>query len=128
MRITCRVAPIVAMALAVGCNDRGETSSRQSPLVAVTASTLDRWLGKWSGPEGTFLVISKKEDHYHVTIQSLDGPASYAGKQVEDRIEFERNGKTESIRATDGKGTGMKWLQDKTNCLTINLSEGFCRD
>jgi hypothetical protein len=34
----------------------------------------------------------------------------------------------ESIRATDGPATGMKWLSDKSNCLTIRSGEGYCRD
>jgi len=36
--------------------------------------------------------------------------------------------KTETIRATDGAGTGMKWLADRKDCLVVTVgSEGFCR-
>lgn len=42
--------------------------------------------------------------------------------------EVERNGHTESIRAAGGGETGMKWLLDKKNCLTLQAGEGFCRD
>jgi len=35
---------------------------------------------------------------------------------------------TESIRATDGEQTGMKWLREKANCLTVRSGEGYCRD
>jgi hypothetical protein len=39
-----------------------------------------------------------------------------------------RDGTTETIRATDGAGTGMKWLANKTDCLVVTVgSEGFCR-
>jgi hypothetical protein len=31
------------------------------------------------------------------------------------------------LRATDGAGTGMKWLADKTDCLVVAPGEGFCR-
>jgi len=34
----------------------------------------DQWLGKWIGPEGTFLVISRSADKCTIQIQSLDGP------------------------------------------------------
>ena len=34
----------------------------------------------------------------------------------------------ETITATDGEATGMKWLLDKQNCLTVRSGEGYCRD
>ena len=53
----------------------------------------------------------------------------YKGTGRGDHISFERNGKTETIRATDGDGTGMKWLAGKKDCLVITKeSEGYCRD
>ena len=64
---------------------------------------------------------------YEVTIQNLDGARRFPGIGVGERIEFDRDGVKESLRATDGAGTGMKWLADKSNCLTIRLGEGFCR-
>ena len=39
-----------------------------------------------------------------------------------------RDGRAESIAATTGDETGMKWLAGKTNCLTIKVGEGYCRD
>ena len=86
------------------------------------------WVGKWIGPEGTFLELSEKDGAYQVTIQSLDGPATFDAVAIEDRVEFQRNGMTEAIRATSGAETGMKWLLDKKDCLTIKTGEGFCRD
>jgi hypothetical protein len=89
---------------------------------------ISAYQGQWNGPEGTFLALHKVADGYEVTIQSLDGLAKYQGRSVQDRIEFERDGATESIRVTDGQATGMKWLAEKENCLTIKVGEGFCRD
>lgn len=91
------------------------------------ASGPDAWLGKWMGPEGTFMAIEKADAGYQLTISDLDGMKFYQGKRAGDGIEFERAGKTESIHATDGKATGMKWLADKANCLTIHAGEGYCR-
>lgn len=136
-RPSCHPLLIVAIALSVGCSDRGESPSKQPPDAIGdapadkpqdTPQPLDLWLGQWNGPEGTFLIVAKNEDRYRITIQTLDGPTSYDAEAVGDHIEFERDGKRESIRATNGKDTGMKWLQDKTTCLTIKLGEGFCRD
>ena len=133
---TMRVSALVGLLLASGCQyrDPGESASlppasshlpTREPAV-VRAS--DQWLGPWTGPEGTSLQLSQAGDGYAVVIQSLDGPATYAGKAVGDHIEFTRDGRTESIRASDGKGTGMKWLAEKTDCLTITKGEGYCRD
>ena len=96
--------------------------------VAATANHLSDWLGRWTGPEGTFLQLDAKGSGYAITLQSLDGPSQYAGTAAGDHIVFERAGATETIRASDGKGTGMKWLLEKTDCLTIRPGEGFCRD
>jgi hypothetical protein len=88
----------------------------------------DKWLGQWTGPEGTFLRLDGGDGKYQVTIQDLDGPKTFQGRADGDQIRFDRNGVTESIHATNGVDTGMKWLTDKSNCLTIKPGEGFCRD
>ena len=97
-------------------------------MAAPAAATgTDAWIGKWMGPEGTFLDVEKSDAGYQLTISDLDGLKFFQGKRAGEAIEFERKGKTESLKATDGKATGMKWLADKTNCLTIHAGEGFCR-
>ena len=93
-----------------------------------TATGPDAWLGTWTGPEGTSLAIEAKDDGYQLTIRNLDGLRFFGGQRDGDAITFEREGKRETIRATDGKATGMKWLADKKNCLTVHASEGYCRD
>lgn len=98
------------------------------PDMAPAAATgTDAWIGKWMGPEGTFLDVEKSDAGYQLTISDLDGLKFFQGKRAGEAIEFERKGKTESLKATDGKATGMKWLADKSNCLTIHAGEGFCR-
>lgn len=73
-------------------------------------------------------MLAKNGTKYAVEMHSLDGPATYEGTAVGDRIEFQRDGKSESIHAGNGQETGMKWLLDKKNCLIIRTGEGFCRD
>src|SRR5579863_5365006 len=130
---------LLMIAVLTGCKDRyqpadksssiGGNPSRQSTAaVPATNNVTDRWLGKWTGPEGTYLVLSKNADKYVVQINSLDGPATYEGTSTGERIEFQRDGKTESIHAGNGHDTGMKWLLEKTNCLIVKTGEGFCRD
>jgi hypothetical protein len=86
------------------------------------------WLGKWTGPEGTAMTITQAGKNYKVKLQSLDGPATYPATYSQNALHFTRNDIEETIRPTDGKGTGMKWLMDKKNCLVIQQSEGFCRN
>lgn len=107
-----------------------------SPLVSgqvETSAATDAWLGKWNGPEGTYLQLWRQKSHghgrYRITIANLDGPLLYESLgSTGDTIQFERNGITETLHAGDGKATGMKWLADKHDCLTIRQGEGYCRD
>lgn len=104
----------------------GTTASQ--PLPASASVPTDRWLGQWNGPEGTFLRLEGGSGRYDITIQDLDGPRSFTGRAVGERIEFERSGQLDTLRATDGQSTGMKWLADKKDCLTVRPGEGYCRD
>ena len=137
-----RITVIVIMVLMTACQDHNQSPAGPSPTVpgssaptspttapAASANNVtDRWLGHWNGPKGTYLLLSKSDDQYVVKIRSLDGPAIHEGVAAGDRIEFNRDGKTESIRAGSGKETGMKWLLEKRDCLIIKQSEGFCRE
>ena len=114
--------PFAILVLLAGCE---QGKGRE---VAPAAADWSAWQGRWTGPEGTFLEIGKVGDRYSITIQSLDGPSTFEGVATGDGIQFARNGQVELLHATDGPGTGMKWLQDKKNCLTVRPGEGFCRD
>ena len=122
---------LLAASLAVtfvlaGCSNGdngGSSAGSATPAVAT-----DAWLGQWNGPEGTFLRLEGGKGQYVVTIQNLDGPQTYQGGTSGVQIQFDRNGVKETIRATNGAETGMKWLSDKSTCLTIRSGEGYCRD
>ncbi len=89
----------------------------------------DQWIGKWTGPEGTYLDIVKSSDsNYVITVADLDGPKTFDGVAAQDGIQFMRDAVLETIRAGNGEDTGMKWLLDKQNCLVVKTGEGFCRD
>lgn len=92
------------------------------------APTTDGWVGKWNGPEGTYLEILGGQGHYDVTVRNLDGPRTFAGTGKGNTIVFERDGQQETLRATDGPQTGVKWLAEKKNCLTVRAGEGYCKD
>lgn len=91
------------------------------------AAWFDEWLGRWTGPEGTYLDLQRKGAAYAVTIRSLDRLSTYPARAVKDHLEFTRDGRTEALRATGGTDTGMKWLADRQRCLTVRSGEGYCR-
>jgi hypothetical protein len=114
----------------MGCSRQDSAALPSSPSPSAPerpVSAGDSWVGQWNGPEGTYLRISGGNGKYEVTVRNLDGPRSFAGTAVQDRIEFERDGVKESLRATGGQGTGMKWLADKSGCLVVRAGEGYCR-
>ena len=116
--------PFVAAALVLfGCGDRKADSAsvKKAPAPA-------DWVGAWNGPEGTFLRLDGGTGVVEITIQNLDGPRSFQGSVIGGQIHFVRDGVKETIRPTNGAETGMKWLADKSNCLTIRPGEGYCRD
>lgn len=116
-------ACVLGLALVAGCSDPDAPAAP-----ALQSIVTDGWLGRWNGPEGTFLLLEGGNGNYQVTVQNLDGPRVFAGVGVREQVRFERDGVTEFIRATDGAATGMKWLADKSTCLTIRFGEGYCRD
>ena len=130
-----KLQPFIACAMLVslvtGCQDHKSSSA---PLASASspnsnaAPFTDQWLGKWVGPEGTFLLLAGGDGKYEVTVQNLDGPQTFYGLAAGDHIVFERNGVKEQLRATNGAETGMKWLNEKSNCLTVRAGEGYCRD
>ncbi|MET0555176.1 MAG: hypothetical protein ABW221_19190 [Vicinamibacteria bacterium] len=98
------------------------------PPAPTTPPRAESWLGEWKGVEGTFLRLERKGPGYAVTIANLDGPRTFDATGAGDTVTFTRDGKSETIRATDGAGTGMKWLADRKDCLVVTAgSEGFCR-
>ncbi|WP_337179438.1 hypothetical protein [Hydrogenophaga borbori] len=115
-----------------GCSDRGADTPPPAPAPAAPtpppAPATDQWIGEWSGPEGTFVRITGGNGHYDVTVQNLDGPRTFVGMAVGDAVEFERDGKKEVLRASNGEQTGMKWLAGKKDCLKVRTGEGYCRD
>ena len=122
-KLSVWLASVVIISLVVGCNH--DEQAPNSPSVGVIQ---DQWRGQWNGPEGTFLRIPGAKGEYQIIIQNLDGPRTFSGSAVDHQIHFQRDGVQESIRATNGAATGMKWLLDKSNCLTIRSGEGYCRD
>ena len=80
-------------------------ASTQAPAPTTVVPRADAWLGEWKGVEGTFLRLERKGAGYAVTIANLDGPRTFDATAAGDTVTFDRDGKTETIRATDAAGT-----------------------
>jgi hypothetical protein len=133
-KIDFRIDTLALVVLMAGCQGQEASSAGAvtgSPSTAKSA-LFQTWIGKWDGPEGTYLILSRassaKNDKYLIEIRDLDGSKTFEGVPSGDRILFTRNGNAESIHAGDGEEAGMKWLLDKKQCLVIKHGEGFCRD
>lgn len=125
------LALFTLMLFIIGCTEQNAdpaTTTEVSSSSTRTEHATDKWLGQWNGPEGTFLKIAGGNGTYEITIRNLDGPRIYKGNGIDGQIRFYRGGVEEWLHATNGTDTGMKWLTDKSNCLTVRPGEGYCRD
>ena len=119
---------VAVSASLVGC---GKSNQTPGPAVVNPANVVDAstpLLGRWNGPEGTFLLLEGEGGKYVVTVQNLDGPRTFDGKEEGGKITFLRDGKMTTIQPTNGAGTGMKWLAGRKDCIVIAPGEGYCRD
>jgi hypothetical protein len=109
-----------------------------SPEVANPGeAAVQKLLGKWDGPEGTYLSVNEKMGadgkqqlprKFEVEIKDLDKAEKFEGTAKDGTIEFTRKGKTESVKAATGTETGMKGFEKETNCVVVTKgSEGFCK-
>ncbi len=130
-RQTAVMLPI-ALALAA-CGKQAEAPlpapTPSKPASAPTATeSPDRWIGRWQGPEGTFVEVASESGAYRVTVQNLDGLRRFEARAAPGGgLSFVRDGVTETLRAGNGAATGMKWLADKQDCLVVRAGEGYCR-
>lgn len=107
--------------------NKAESSSISVQHLQPSIAPAGDLLGKWDGPEGTYLNLSQSADKFIIEIQDLDTRHTYEGSAIDNQIEFRRNGQIEKIRKGSGVDTGMKWLNGKQNCLVIKSGEGYCR-
>lgn len=130
MNSRCTLVVLALTLPLMGCGKQDGAPESASQTVSApeqAALESDRWVGQWNGPEGTYVRISGSDGKYEVVIQNLDGARAFPGTAAGDRIEFDRDGVKESLRATNGQETGMKWLLEKSECLTVRTGEGYCR-
>lgn len=137
---------VVALAALAGCSGgdgdgvpRNVTVVEPGPAVLPTPeppSPSDRYVGHFVGVEGMFLDVEATPvpHRYKLTMQwDLDHRGTFIGQRhggepTSSYISFQRNGRTEELKPTDGAATGLKYLAGKAVCLTVKPGEGYCRD
>ena len=128
------IFPLAVLVLLGACkaHDQAAAPVASSAPGTAVATTPDAgstaMLGKWTGPEGTFLLVEKKDGKLAVTVQNLDGPRVFTAQSDGKQLTFVRDGKTLALTPTDGAGTGMKWLAGRKQCIVVEPGEGYCRD
>jgi hypothetical protein len=105
--------------------------NRMAGLVDPPAA--EGWIGRWKGVEGLTLTIAadpaKRPGHYQLTDRyTLDDKGVFDGVAKGNTIVFTRPDGQQVLRETEGKDTGLKYLAEKIDCLTVKAGEGYCRD
>ena len=134
----CETKTEVKNTAATSPNPAATASPAISPEVAnPSEAALQQMLGRWNGPEGTYIDIADKKGpdgkqlnprKFEIEIKNLDKAQKYEGTAKGRDIEFTRNGKTETVKTATGTETGMKGFEKETTCLVVTKgSEGFCK-
>ncbi|MDF7775882.1 hypothetical protein P1X14_11545 [Sphingomonas sp. AOB5] len=99
--------------------------------VTILPPSRDDWVGRWTGVEGTYLVVSKgaTAGSYKLEMQyTLDDKGIFDGTGSDAGIAFTRPDGKQELRASNGDATGLKYLAGKKDCLKVKDGEGYCRD
>lgn len=112
-------------------NRTAPSAPAASPLPAPSkaAPTQTKYLGRWTGVEGMYLLVSERPGG-GVTMEmqyDLDHRGTFPASVTAKGLRFTRNGVVEIAVPTDGDATGLKWLAGKKDCLTVKPGEGYCR-
>lgn len=101
-----------------------------APAESARPPVTDTWIGRWTGVDGLALdvAVGDRPGTYRLHVALMDSAGDYTGTADGDTIRFTRDGVAETIRRTSGAETGLKWLAEKKDCLTIKPGEGFCRN
>jgi hypothetical protein len=72
---------ILVLVVLMGCEGRRPPVPESS--AGATNAFFQTWIGKWDGPEGTYLMLSKEfspnDDKYLIEIRDLDGSKTFEG-------------------------------------------------
>ncbi len=118
---------VLTAALLADCSREPSPASRPTPSPSAAVAGRDL-TGRWTGVEGMVLDVRREAERYLLTMQyDLDHRGTFPARARGDALVFERDGRQLALRPTDGTATGLRYLADKTDCLTVAPGEGYCR-
>lgn len=106
---------------------------RASPAPVVATKGGDAYIGRWEGLDGRFMLIEKNVEAepapYTVTMRyDLDQPEQSFPAEMEGPSVFvQRNGGRYEFVPSDGRASSDTRLRDRTDCLSTNRGEAYCR-
>lgn len=127
-------ATVDTSAIDAMANDMPAPANASDAMITpVTPVDPAQWIGRWTGVEGMYLDIqpdpARGNGAFMLEMQySLDDMGTFPGDAVGSGIRFTRPDGTFLLTATDGEATGLRYLLDKQDCLTVTTGEGYCRD
>lgn len=127
-------ATVDTSAIDAMANDMPAPANASDAMITpVTPVDPAQWVGRWTGVEGMYLDIqpdpARGNGAFTLEMQySLDDMGTFPGDAVGSGIRFTRPDGTFLLTATDGEATGLRYLLDKQDCLTVTTGEGYCRD
>lgn len=127
-------ATVDTSAIDAMANDMPAPANASDAMITpVTPVDPAQWVGRWTGVEGMYLDIqpdpARGNGAFTLEMQySLDDSGTFPGDAVGNGIRFTRPDGTFLLTATDGEATGLRYLLEKQDCLTVTTGEGYCRD
>ncbi|MFC7290771.1 hypothetical protein [Hirschia litorea] len=128
---------IAVIALLSACDTsptENESTSQKSNESVQPEGNDNRWkelAGLYTGPEGMYLAIESLDNaSFNIEMRwGLDDDmiGNFEGEANENGIRFTRNGQDIILKPATGDETGMKWLAGKSDCLMVEVGEGYCR-
>ena len=122
--------PTPAEPAPIGNDTDASPTPTTPPAPADSAKVEADYVGRWTGVEGTYLVVaSKPAGGVSLDMQwDLDNKGTFDGSVTAEGLRFMRNDVAETAVHTNGDATGLKYLAGKQDCLTVKPGEGYCRD
>lgn len=118
---------ILAAVLLAGCSRAPSPAPQPRPTPSAMVAARDL-TGRWTGVEGMVLDVKREAERYLLTMQyDLDHRGTFPAQARGDALVFERDGRQLTLRPTNGTATGLRYLADKKDCLTVAPGEGYCR-
>jgi hypothetical protein len=104
-------------------------AERASAIQNGSTPTAAKYLGKWDGADGSYVIIDAKKGDDVALDMRWDGDkiGAFDGTVTPRGISFIRAGKPLTLTPATGGATGVAALSGKQDCLMVAQGEAYCR-